>query len=849
MVSTIDNSSLLFDDLKDHYKKPNNSMFNVLNRRNYDEIEEYFKSNPKTVNFKFPARVNCKFLDSDHISNIPRLITPLEYAILNHDHKLLKILIENNVNLNEKFKCRIFFDRFEINCINLLFLDNFCPSFEYCLQEDIIKSDLNEMFELIIAQDNFNVNQQYIIFNIGVQKYNKYNIIQFIIYYNLHEYLNNKKAFLYISTILRDYPKIVKNDQDKMLIEYIKNNEHNNIDSIIKDILNNDDLELLLYIYNKYFKNVFTSTMVINHILYSIFHYNNIVLLQTFIDIINQINKECIIIDITKKIMKYIENMEMSEFVNVSDNLLHMLIDKKIYKIVIIDNKDMYSFRYLDTERFCYQFIKIYVIDKLQSIIMSSYEKANYELFKEFLIKYINMFIYINNTTNIKLNIKYNFTIEIINYIIINDIDKDRKFIDYIIKEFNLDIDNYDFINYIFKEKTLPIYIKHNLIKPNNVIDTYLTSLICKNDTEYLFNKEYTPIEIIKSFHFFQACYKSNINMFYKLVELNMFDSSFYKNEIFIKYLINFDFNKLLSLNNKQYINIDDIIHQITNDNIYDVLKHTISDDLIKLIVNHIIKNNIIITTINFKHINPTNVQKTNLIKNIYKIYEIGYKYENVKIMLKEFYHNIKYYGIDNVINTVNVLKYKYFMQIKNNKYYQTDEFEISFIHYIILTIRGTEIIYCMNKYPEFINDNNNKYKLYPIHCALLRNNLYLYNYICKQLHKPYIEIPYKNKKTRKNMFKIDENRPDEEKLVDDIFDGFGNNLIEFCLLNKCCMNIIRMLILNYKYDIYKYHNRENIIIKAIRVENQEFIEFLTQLGYDINFGIIRFIQSATELC
>lgn len=53
----------------------------------------------------------------------------------------------------------------------------------------------------------------------------------------------------------------------------------------------------------------------------------------------------------------------------------------------------------------------------------------------------------------------------------------------------------------------------------------------------------------------------------------------------------------------------------------------------------------------------------------------------------------------------------------------------------------------------------------------------------------------------------------------------------------------------NYNYDVYKYHNGVNIIIKAIRVENYEFIDVLKQLGYDINFGIVRFIQSATELC
>jgi len=186
-------------------------------------------------------------------------------------------------------------------------------------------------------------------------------------------------------------------------------------------------------------------------------------------------------------------------------------------------------------------------------------------------------------------------------------------------------------------------------------------------------------------------------------------------------------------------------------------------------------------------------------------------------------------------------------MQITKNKFYQTDEFEVSFLHYLILSNQDQTIInMCMDKFPELLNDNNNKYKLYPIHCAFLRNNLNTYKEICIRLHKPYVDIPSKNKKTIKNMFKKIEEKPDSEKLIDDIVDVYGNNMLEFCLLNNCCLNILKMLTFNYKYNVLQKYNGENIIIKAIRVENQEFINVLTQLGYDINFGIINFVQMIT---
>ena len=82
----------------------------------------------------------------------------------------------------------------------------------------------------------------------------------------------------------------------------------------------------------------------------------------------------------------------------------------------------------------------------------------------------------------------------------------------------------------------------------------------------------------------------------------------------------------------------------------------------------------------------------------------------------------------------------------------------------------------------------------------------------------------------------------------DNIFDGNGNNLLTFCMLNNCNEKIIKILLCNFKYNIYYINkNYENFIILCIRINNQEYIKILESLGYDINIGIAYFIQYVTN--
>ena len=96
-------------------------------------------------------------------------------------------------------------------------------------------------------------------------------------------------------------------------------------------------------------------------------------------------------------------------------------------------------------------------------------------------------------------------------------------------------------------------------------------------------------------------------------------------------------------------------------------------------------------------------------------------------------------------------------------------------------------------------------------------------------------------------MYKLITEKPDYKKFVDDIVDVYGNNMLDFCLLNGCNINVLKMLLYNYKYNVYSFHNKENIIIKTIRIDNQEFINLLKQSGYNINNGIIFFIHKIND--
>ena len=52
----------------------------------------------------------------------------------------------------------------------------------------------------------------------------------------------------------------------------------------------------------------------------------------------------------------------------------------------------------------------------------------------------------------------------------------------------------------------------------------------------------------------------------------------------------------------------------------------------------------------------------------------------------------------------------------------------------------------------------------------------------------------------------------------------------------------------NFKCNIYSINkNGDNIITLCIRINNKEYIKIIKALGYDINIGIVCFIQYITN--
>ena len=802
--------------------------YDLLKSKDYDKINIYIKTHPDCINSKSVPII--KELNGD---THKERITPLLYAIQNKDDKLLKILIDNKVNLNEEFE---YYNDYNINCINYLFL--------YYCSKTYLKKSLNPMFELLI-QNYSNINQQFIFKN------KRYNIIQFIIQLRISNYIDIDMCFNCINKIKSYYPKIVINEQDNKILNCLKNKVDFN--KILKEFIDKIDIEILLYISKVYINDIIDIYNCQKVIFKNIFKSDNI---ETIINNINIMkilitNKEINKKELVNSFTSFILYCNVYDFIKISEDIIYFTINNNIFNIneCFSDN----FFGYIKRN----EFIPTIINNTIKS--SSNNFNKNYDIIKQYLLKYIKILKYYNlKNKDYQINIKTIFTMKLINYILINDINKDKLFIEQLFKEYKLMdiINNIDSFIYIFKLNNIIFYLKNDIIKYNNPIfkELILYVINTKQFMEAIKNN-YIPIEVINNLDIFETIYTNDINLIDRIFEdvnyVNYFDLSFYKNDKFIQYLINLknNRNRIYTLYKNNIINFDDIIKQITSNNIRNILSlesPIMSNDNIIKLVNYINTNNIIITNNN----KPTFIEFINM----YKLYKIGYNSVNIKIMMRHFYHLIDNNLMKRLLNEINVLDYKYFIQIKNNKYYQTDEFEVSFIHYIILTRQNQEIInICMDKFPELINDNNNKYKLYPIHCALLRNNYITYTNICIKLHKPVVDIPdkilLKNKINLKSIYKSIKEKPINEKINDDIVDIFGNNMLEFCLLNKCSINIIKILMFNYNYDVYKYHNGENIIIKAIRVENYEFIDVLKQLGYDVNIGIVRFIQSVTGLC
>lgn len=552
----------------------------------------------------------------------------------------------------------------------------------------------------------------------------------------------------------------------------------------------------------------------------------------------------------------YILNIE--NFMNIDNNNIIELLKNKTLTLYV-DKFDVIS-----TNKFNFVIIN-YIKCNIKKYIN---EKLPIQYVCDYIDKCINLCKQINGKflKKVKIQIKniFDTSYQIIDYIFMNN----KYYFDKLLNQYKYisisQIQDKSFLEYIYlhKRNNLINYFteKYILIDNNELID-----IICKyyNKSECieLINKEYILIQDISSVITLLKKYK----LIYKdLINILTVKNIIIENEDeFLNFVININsstcnkedkINLLFDvLNNNDLIKLNILNENTITDIITTIIKYNdnyISDETFYKIVDYLIKSNTIINNLNnifeikkspyFKHF----YDKSVMFKNIYKMY--NYKNDNIIVrnILRLIFHNIDYYNINELLE-LNVLDYKYYTRI-NNKNYQTDFFEISFLHYIILTNKHQAVINkCLDYFPELINDNNNKYGLYPIHCALLRNNLKIFRNICIKQSRPYMKILYNLHRLPLN--KIQEITNDK-KMDDNIFDGNGNNLLTFCMLNNCNEKIIKILLCNFKYNIYYINNNcENIIILCIRINNQEYIKILESLGYDINIGIAYFIQYVTN--
>jgi len=284
--------------------------YDLLKSKDYDKINIYIKTHSDCINSK-----SVPIIKELNGNTHKERITPLLYAIQNKDDKLLKILIDNKVNLNEEFE---YYGDYNINCINYLFL--------YYYSKTYLKKSLNPMFDILI-QNYSNINQQFIFKN------KRYNIIQFIIQLCISNYINIDTCFNYINKIKGYYPKIVINEQDNKILNCLKNKVDFN--EILKEFINKIDIEILLYISKVYINDIIDVYNCQKVIFKNIFKSDNIETIINNIDTMKLIinNKEINKKELANYFTSLILYCNVNDFIKISEDIIYFTINNNIFNI------------------------------------------------------------------------------------------------------------------------------------------------------------------------------------------------------------------------------------------------------------------------------------------------------------------------------------------------------------------------------------------------------------------------------------------------------------------------------------------------------------------------------------
>ena len=527
--------------------------------------------------------------------------------------------------------------------------------------------------------------------------------------------------------------------------------------------------------------------------------------------------------------------------------------------------------------------------DKIEFLkyIIANYDENN--VFKEFLNKnnitlsplQINCFINIHNNILLNKQIRSIYNYDVSDFYItimfcsfyFSNLKRYDTTKQYIIKLIDLhnkleqsERMNMGFINNIFKNdrnclynyiiKNDPSFLKYlfekNILKKEYFDKNFITSLIIE-DLIFDFikigivNKDFISNIILECNH----NYIINSHNYIECIKSGLISKEYINTEQYIKLLYNNYFKTFIDLLNNHYLEINNVFN-IVQESLFINLLHQneieLSNEMYNLYFKYIEDNNKLNETL-FQI--PKNLnEKKIFFKNVWKIYYDRYTNPIIRKIMSKIFKKINNTDIEIILRYIYVLKCHYYMTVKKDNYTSTnEEIEISFLHYLILNNYKCSVINkCLNKYPKLIENNYNKYRIYPIHCALLRNSISIFNSICNKWGKPCPN--YRCEQYLKNKAKFDGQfimLNDDKKLIDDVIDGFGYNMLKFCLLNNCKPHIIKMFLCNYKYNIYDINeNNETYIIIALRIGNPEVLKAFKAVGYSINFGIITVIQQST---